>query len=187
MSVGHFPFFGLTKFGGYWDPNTNTLTGTVGNTGIVSETPVANALANGNLNSVVLNPAGAQVSPFNGLYFSVNTATTGSSGTTIDSMGSLNANDLIIYDANNSSDIKWIRVDFGTVFSSVFFGNVSQNGIGNSNPITFTSDYTTPANSYTTLTGGTDEDGKTFTRISSGNTRISTGTQAKIVNFNNMS
>ena len=187
MSVGHFPFFGLTKFAGYWNPNTNTLTGTVGNTGIVSETPVSNALANGNLNSVVVTPAGAQLSPFNGLYFSVNTATTGSSGTTIDSMGSLNINDLQALANLSCIDIKWIRVDFGTVFSSVFFGNTSQNGLGNTNPITFVSDYATPANSFFTILGDTDEDGKTFTKISSGNTRISTGTQAKIVNFNNMS
>ena len=168
MSVGHFPFFGLTKFGGYWDPNTNTLTGTVGNTGIISETPVSNALANGNLNSVVVNPAGVQFSPFNGLYFSVNTATTGSSGTTIDSMGSLNVNDLVIYDANNSSDIKWIRVDFGTVFSSVFFGDLSQNGIGNSNPKTITSDYSVPRGTMTRFLTRVDTDGLPFTRVADG-------------------
>tara|TARA_A100001515_G_scaffold25308_1_gene19435 strand:- start:5386 stop:5940 length:555 start_codon:yes stop_codon:yes gene_type:complete len=184
MSVGHFPFFGLTKFGGYWDPNTNTLTGTLGNTGIVSETPVSNALANGNLNSVVVTPAGAQLSPFNGLYFSVNTATTGSSGTTIDSMGSLNINDLVIYDANNSSDIKWLRVDFGTVFSSVFFGDLSQNGIGNSNPISFTSDFATPRASYFRILSKKGDDGILFSKIEdAGSLRISTDTEAKLDEF----
>ena len=99
-------------------------------------------------------------------------------------MGSLNVNDLVIYDANNSSDIKWIRVDFGTVFSSVFFGNLSHNGLGNANPTVFISDYMLPPGSYVKITADKGDDDILFTKIEdAGSLTIPAGTEVKLEEF----
>ena len=63
-TVGNFPFFGLATFGGYWNPNTNTVTG---NGITVGSAAVSSALAAGALGSSVVSPAGAAVTPFTGM------------------------------------------------------------------------------------------------------------------------
>ena len=54
------------------------------------------------------------------------------------------------------------------MFSSVFFGDLSQNGIGNSNPKTITNDYSVPRGTMTRFLTRLDTDGLKFTRVADG-------------------
>ncbi len=184
-TVGNFPFFGLAKFAGYWNPNTNTVTG---NGITVGSTPVSNALANGNLNSVVISPSGAAVTAFTGLYFTVDTATTGSSGSSIDSLGSLNVSDIVVYDANNADDIKWVKIDYATVLSVVFMGNIGHTGFSQANPASIRTAYSIPGNQLAALYANDDSDGRLFQRVEDGGSlRVRTGTNLKFKSYSNES
>ena len=184
-TVGNFPFFGLATFGGYWNPNTNTVTG---NGITVGSAAVSSALAAGALGSSVVSPAGAAVTPFTGLYFSVDTATTGSSGSSIDSLGTLNINDIVVYDANDSGDVTWVKIDYSTLLATVFMGNIGHTGFAQANPATIRTDYSIPGNQLAALHANNDSDGLIFQRVEAGaSLRVGLDTNLKFKSYSNES